>query len=129
MTIEATRPARRSYAAAQAELEPPRPPLTSAQGAELVALFKLLGDETRLRLLDLLRGADELRVGDLARELGMSSQAVSNQLQRLRDRDVVAARRDGNSIYYRIIDPCVTEMLESAFCLVEEARLEPSDAG
>ena len=111
-----------SRASAQAGPERLRPRLTSAQGAELVALFKVLSDETRLRILDLLREAGELRVGDLASELGMSSQAVSNQLQRLRDRQIVAARRDGNNIYYRIIDSCVTEILESTFCLLEEAR-------
>ncbi len=37
----------------------------------------------------------------------MRPQAVSNQLQRLLDRGILGSRREGNSIIYRIVDPCV----------------------
>jgi DNA-binding transcriptional ArsR family regulator len=39
-------------------------------------------------------------------------QAVSDQLQRLADRGIVAARRDDNNIFYRIADPCVNALLD-----------------
>lgn len=54
---------------------------------------------------------------DLAVAVGMSPQAVSNQLQRLTDRRVVAARREGLFVYYRLEDPCVAELLNLASCL------------
>jgi DNA-binding transcriptional ArsR family regulator len=88
---------------------------------ELAGTFKVLANDTRLRLLHALARADELCVTDLAVELGMAPQAVSNQLQRLADRRIVATRRDGNRILYRIIDDCVPALLDLGLCLTEEA--------
>jgi DNA-binding transcriptional ArsR family regulator len=62
----------------------------------------------------------ELCVTGLADVLGMKPQAVSNQLQRLLDRRILAARRQGNSVYYRIVNPCVTDLLDRGLCLVED---------
>lgn len=86
-----------------------------------MALFKVLASDTRLRLLHALVRADELCVGDLARAVGMTPQAVSNQLQRLVDRGILSARRDGNSIHYRITDPCVPTLLDQGLCLAEDS--------
>jgi DNA-binding transcriptional ArsR family regulator len=96
-----------------------RPLLTTAQAGELAAIFKLLANDSRLRLLHALDRAGELRVSELADQVGMSPQAVSNQLQRLVDRRVLAARREGNGVIYRIVDPCVTALLELAWCTAE----------
>lgn len=96
--------------------------IPSAQALELAALFKLLGNETRVRLLHALVRADELCVSDLATTVGMKPQAVSNQLQRLSDRGVVAARREGTNVHYRLIDPCVAELFDRAVCLLEDAK-------
>ncbi len=93
---------------------------------ELAGTFKVLANDTRLRLLHALVRAGELCVSDLAAELGMAPQAVSNQLQRLADRRIVTTRREGNRILYRIVDACVPALLELALCLTEEARdLDP----
>jgi ArsR family transcriptional regulator, lead/cadmium/zinc/bismuth-responsive transcriptional repressor len=97
-----------------------RPLLTPSQAAELVGLFKVLGNDTRLRLLHALHRGGEVRVGDLAEQLRMRPQAVSNQLQRLADRRIVTARRHGNRIFYSIADPCVPSVLDLALCLLEE---------
>ena len=93
-----------------------------------MGLFKVLASDTRLRLLHALVRAGELRVTDLAEAVGMTPQAVSNQLQRLVDRGILGHRRDRTSIIYRIIDPCVTSLLDQGMCLVEDAtgRVEPS---
>ena len=64
--------------------------------------------------------AGEANVSDLADVLGMKPQAVSNQLQRLADTGVVAWHRDGNNIYYRVVNACVTVLLDVAVCLMEE---------
>ena len=66
-------------------------------------MFKVLANDTRLRLLHALVRADELCVTDLAASLGMKPQAVSNQLQRLSDLGILASRRDGNNIHYRLV--------------------------
>jgi DNA-binding transcriptional ArsR family regulator len=94
--------------------------LTTDQATEVTALFKLLANDSRLRMLHALTRADELCVGDLASAVEMTPQAVSNQLRRLIDRRIVAARRDGNRIHYRIIDPCVPGLLALGVCLAEE---------
>jgi DNA-binding transcriptional ArsR family regulator len=97
-----------------------RPLLTPIQAGGLAGVFKVLANDTRLRLLHALVRADEFCVTDLARSLGMKPQAVSNQLQRLSDLGIVVSRRDGNSIYYRLVDLCVRSLLDKGLCLMEE---------
>ncbi len=96
------------------------PLLTPIQAGGLAAVFKVLANDTRLRLLHSLVRADELCVSDLAISLGMKPQAVSNQLQRLSDLGILVSRREGNSIYYQLVDLCVRSLLDQGLCLVEE---------
>ena len=95
--------------------------MSPIQAGGLAAVFKVLANDTRLRLLHALVRADELCVTDLAVSLGMKAQAVSNQLQRLSDLGILASRRDGTSIHYRLVDRCVKGLLEQGWCLMEEA--------
>lgn len=95
------------------------PLLTEAQADQLMRLFKVFANDTRLRLLHALVQKGELCVSDLADVVGMKPQAVSNQLQRLVDRGIIGARRDGTNICYRIIDPCVPILLERGVCLIQ----------
>jgi len=67
-----------------------RPLLGQAQADELIRLYKVLANDTRLRLLHALERSGELSVTDLATAVEMKPQAVSNQLQRLADRRVQA---------------------------------------
>lgn len=89
---------------------------------EVRDLFSILANETRLRMLHALTKEEELCVSDLAERLDMKPQAISNQLQRLADRRILESRRDGNSIHYRIVDPCVTALLDQGLCLIEDTR-------
>lgn len=98
-----------------------RPLMTPAQAGELMALFKILANDSRLRLLHALVRADELCVSELAEAVEMTVQAVSNQLQRLVARGIVRARRNGVNIHYRVVDPCVVHLLDKGLCLAEEA--------
>ena len=98
-----------------------RPPLTRSQAADMESVFKVLGNATRLRLLHALVRKHELCVTDLADAVEMSPQAVSNQLQRLVDRGILGAKRNGNRIHYRIIDRCVVELLDLGLCLTEDS--------
>jgi ArsR family transcriptional regulator, lead/cadmium/zinc/bismuth-responsive transcriptional repressor len=93
--------------------------LSQAPATSLMRLFKIFANDTRLRLLHALVRDGEMCVGDLADAVGMKPQAVSNQLQRLVDRNILGSRRNGNSVLYRIIDPCVPVLLERGLCLIE----------
>ncbi len=98
-----------------------RPPMTHEQALAVEALFDVLANDTRLRLLAEIARRDEASTSELAAALELSPQAVSNQLQRLNDRGIVAGRRDGTSVFYRIVDDCVVILLERGLCLIEEA--------
>lgn len=93
--------------------------LSPQQAEELMRLFKIFASDTRLRLLHALVRQGELCVTDLAIAVEMKPQAVSNQLQRLVDRGILGSRRDGNNVYYTVVDPCVPVLLERGLCLIE----------
>ncbi len=103
-----------------------RPLITLEQAADLMNVFKVLANDTRLRLLHALARAGELSVGELAAAVAMKPQAVSNQLQRLVDRGILGSRREGTSIIYRIVDPCVISLLDQGLCLTEDAEARES---
>lgn len=94
--------------------------LSPIQAGGLAAVFKVLANDTRLRLLHALVRNKEMCVSDLARTLGMKPQAVSNQLQRLSDLGILLGRRDGNNIHYQLVDLCVRSLLDQGLCLMEE---------
>ncbi len=96
--------------------------LTAEEARRLEAMFKVFANETRLRLLHALVRESDLGVSEISRRIGMRPQAVSNQLQRLQDRGVVASRREGNLVRYRVVDPCVGHLLEYGLCLTQDAE-------
>ncbi len=77
------------------------------------ALLKALADPTRMRIL-LALSAGELCVCDLSHLLSMSDSAVSHQLRVLRDARLVAWRRQGRQVFYRLADDHVRGILEAA---------------
>jgi len=95
-----------------------RPLLSAAEVGELSRLFSILGNETRLRILHAIARSSEAAVSDIAEEVGASVQGVSNHLQRLADQRIVATRRDGNRVHYRLVDPCVGGVMELGLCLL-----------
>ena len=68
---------------------------------ELTEVFRLLSDETRLRILCSLREA-ELAVGELQKILGLGQSTLSTQLGLLKEQDLVASRKEGQKVLYRI---------------------------
>jgi ArsR family transcriptional regulator, lead/cadmium/zinc/bismuth-responsive transcriptional repressor len=76
-----------------------------------LALLKALADPTRLRLVWALSG-QELPVSQLAELAGAQVAAVSQHLARLREAGVVASRRDGTRIFYRLATPQVARLLD-----------------
>lgn len=76
-------------------------------------LFKALAHPARIRILELLREGEK-NVGELQDALGLEGSSVSQQLAVLRARNLVATRKVGNSIYYRIHDPKINDILDLA---------------
>ncbi len=94
---------------ALAELSPVQ---FAAKAGEAAALLKALAHEARLMVLcQLLEG--EHSAGALQEASGLSQSALSQHLARLREEDLVATRRDAQTIYYRIADPNVARVLET----------------
>jgi len=86
----------------------------------LTEIFRVLGDPTRLRILDALSHG-ELCVGNLATRLGVTESAVSHQLRLLRSARIVRARRDGRMIFYSLDDTHVLTLFEQGLRHVQEA--------
>ena len=74
--------------------------------------FRLLSDPTRLRLLNELDDAEELAVGELAERAGVGLSNTSKHLHQLEREGIVAKRRSGTTILYRIADPTLAELCE-----------------
>jgi DNA-binding transcriptional ArsR family regulator len=92
-------------------------------GADLAArFFRVLGDPTRLRLLQLLLDAPsgEYSVGDLVAALNAPQSRVSTHLGCLRWCGLVVARRDGKQVYYRVGDPRVRDLLALGSMLLHD---------
>ncbi len=68
----------------------------------LAAFMQAAGNETRLRMLYVLHRAGELCVCDLADIFEISQPAVSRHLKILREKALVEARREAQTIYYRV---------------------------
>ncbi|WP_022835868.1 ArsR/SmtB family transcription factor [Salisaeta longa] len=93
---------------------------SDAVTAVTVQLLKGFADETRLKILCLLRGR-EICVHEIVKALDVSQSAVSHQLRTLRDARLVVHRREGRHVYYQLADAHVEEMLDNALSHGEEA--------
>lgn len=93
--------------------------VNKVDAARLGRLFRLLSGASRVRLLHALARAGEAPVGRLAEQVGVSVQAASNQLNRLADRGIVAFRREGRHVWYRLVDPRAEILLEQAWALLD----------
>lgn len=82
-------------------------------------IFRVLGDPTRVRILDSL-GTGELCVNDLASKVGISDSAVSHQLRLLRNMRLVRVRREGRLAFYAVDDNHILELLNQARTHVQE---------
>ena len=87
--------------------------------AETAEVFSLLGDLSRIRILQAL-STTELCVCDLAAILGTSSSAVSHQLRLLRAKGIVRFRRDGKVAYYSLADEHVHQLLTQMIEHIQE---------
>ena len=86
-------------------------------------LFRVLGHPARVRILELLRGG-ERSVGSLQAELGLDSGGTSQHLSALRRIGLVESRREGTSVFYRVDDEHVFELLEAGRAIITRQLAE-----
>ena len=78
-----------------------------------VRLLRAIGDEGRLRLVEIL-SRQEACVGDIAETMGERISTTSERLRRLRDAGLVASRREGKHKYYSVADRHVAELVQNS---------------
>lgn len=94
--------------------------LLGGRSVDLIAdVFKLLGDPTRVRIVDALTHGERC-VCDLASLVGLSESAVSHQLRLLRSSRLVRVRRAGRMAFYSLDDHHVVGLLHDTRKHVEE---------
>lgn len=81
---------------------------------DMAAFFKVLGDPTRMKIVNALIETDELCVCDIANVLEMTQSAISHQLRVLKQGKFVKGRRDGKVVYYAVDDYHIAEIFKTA---------------
>lgn len=101
--------------------------LLSVDSAHSTAnLFAVLADPTRLQVLHALSHAStgELCVHDLAAGMGRDDTTISHQLRVLRNQRIVAMRKEGRVVYYRLVDKHIRQLLSVGLSHAQEPAIE-----
>ncbi|MBD9115181.1 ArsR family transcriptional regulator [bacterium] len=88
---------------------------------EISLFFKILGDNTRVKILFAL-DHNEMCVCDIANVLNMTKSSISHQLSYLKDLNIVKSRKSGKEVYYSLDDEHVKEVFEVAISHIEHKR-------
>jgi len=81
--------------------------------------LKAMAHPLRLKILCILGGTDEVSVQDIVDMVGTSQSNISQHLSILRDKGVLACRKDANKVYYRIAEDKIIHLMlamREAFC-------------
>lgn len=103
--------------------DPPRGGASARAIERAASLFRALGDESRLRTLELLSDR-EACVSEIAASSGEAVSTVSHRLRLLRNEGLVSRRRDGRHIYYALADAHVSELLRNALEHADEDHID-----
>lgn len=94
--------------------------LAGQKGLETLAdLLAVAGNSQRLKILYLLHAHHEMCVCDLAEVLELTDSAVSQHLRKLKDKNLVKSRREGQTIFYSLVSNIFTSNLQDMFALDE----------
>jgi ArsR family transcriptional regulator, lead/cadmium/zinc/bismuth-responsive transcriptional repressor len=85
----------------------------------LADTFRILGDPTRIRIVDALAQGD-LCVHELSDKVGISESAISHQLRLMRTMRIVRGRREGRCVYYTLDDQHILDLFQLALRHVTE---------
>lgn len=89
--------------------------------SEISTFFKILGDNTRVKILFAL-DYNEMCVCDIANVLNMTKSSISHQLSYLKDLNIVKSKKSGKEVYYSLDDEHVKEVFEVAISHIEHKR-------
>src|SRR2546426_12275788 len=104
--------------------------LTTDKAMRIASLFAVLSDPTRLQVVYalLLAPTGELCVGDLATGLGRDDTTISHQLRVLRNQQIVAMRKVGRIVYYRLVDEHIRLLLELGMTHTNETSISSKES-
>lgn len=103
-------------------IEPPVTPIGDRTLHQLIQVFKLLADESRMRILLLLSREGETHVSAICDALGQSQPAVSHHLTLLRMANLVGYRREGKFNFYYLDGIALGDTLERLFAEIGRAQ-------
>jgi ArsR family transcriptional regulator len=81
--------------------------------------LKAMANPLRLKILCILGEVGEVSVHDIVEQVGTSQSNISQHLSLLREKGILASRKDANKVYYRIADPRILQLISAmraAFC-------------
>jgi ArsR family transcriptional regulator, lead/cadmium/zinc/bismuth-responsive transcriptional repressor len=87
----------------------------------LADTFRILGDPTRVRIVDAL-AQGQLCVHEISERIGISESAISHQLRLMRSMRIVRGRREGRCVYYTLDDQHVLDLFQQGLRHVSEER-------
>jgi ArsR family transcriptional regulator len=93
-----------------------------ANAIEVSGILRAIANERRLQILCLLIDASEQNVGTMVDRIGISQSALSQHLARMREDGLVACRREGQTMWYRIADARVRELMGELYRIYCQSR-------
>lgn len=87
------------------------------KAGQIAGILRALGNDARLLLLCRLVQHGEVTAGSLVGTAGLSQSALSQHLGRMRDEGIVTYRREGQTLWYRIADPRIEELIATLYSL------------
>ncbi|GAB4291586.1 MAG: hypothetical protein Kow0090_05110 [Myxococcota bacterium] len=87
----------------------------------LARVHKALSNEARIMIVDELKRG-ERTVGWLTKRVALDQSTVSKHLSALLASGIVESRKEGKNIYYRLLCPCVLDMLACTFQVLKESK-------
>lgn len=97
--------------------------LDSSIAEKLSSFFKVLGDETRVKIIYAL-SKKEMCVNEISCILGISQSAISHQLKQLKLEGQVKSRRDGKNVYYSLDDEHIVDILNQSLNHIQHKMSE-----
>jgi ArsR family transcriptional regulator, virulence genes transcriptional regulator len=88
-----------------------------AKATEVADLLRALANERRLQILCVLMECGEATVGALVTRIGISQSALSQHLAKMRDEGILTFRRESQTLWYRIADPRIGELMGELYRL------------
>ena len=79
---------------------------------EAAEVLRCIGHPMRLRIVELLETAGELNVSAIRENVGLEQAVASQHLGLMRDKGILASRREGVQVFYRLLDEKVTQVIE-----------------